>query len=342
MGVDISDLVSSEEITFDSLNGRTVGIDAMNTLYQFISIIRQRDGTPLMNSKGKVTSHLSGLFYRTTNLITFGIRPAYVFDGEPPKLKKGTLKARHKTRTDAKEKWEKAKKEGRIEDARKYAMASSRLDEEMIENSKKLLDSMGIPWVQAPGEGEAQLAKMAQEERIWVSASQDWDSLLFGAPRLLRNLTVSGRRKVPGRDEYIEVRPELIYLDQLFKQNNINQEQLILIGLLVGNDFEPGVKGIGPKRAFDLVQKYPTLKKLQESDIGPQIEEIGTLSEVEEIFRNPESTDNYNLAWDKPDIEGLRKILCDDNDFSEDRMMGTLKKLEQASKSTQSKLENFF
>jgi len=342
MGVDISGLVTPEEITLDSLSGRIVGIDALNTLYQFISIIRQRDGTPLMNSKGRVTSHLSGLFYRTTNLIAFGIKPVYVFDGEPPKLKKDTLKERHKTRSEAKEKWEKAKKEGKIAEARKYAMASSRLDDEMLENSRQLLDAMGIPWVQAPSEGEAQLAKMARDDKIELSASQDWDSLLFGAPLLLRNLTTSGKRKLPGRDEYIEVKPELVKIEDLLKNNDINQEQLILIGLLVGNDFEPGIKGIGPKKALDLVKKYPTLDKLSKSELSPQIEKLGTFPQVAQIFTNPETTDDYNLVWDNPDTEQLKKILCDDNDFSEDRMMGTIKKLEAASKSTQSKLESFF
>lgn len=342
MGVDISGLVTPEEITLESLNGRTIGIDAMNTLYQFLSIIRQRDGTPLMNSKGKITSHLSGLFYRTTNLVGFGIRPVYVFDGEPPKLKKDTLQGRRKIRTEAKEKWEKAKKDGKIAEARKYAMASSRLEPEMVEDSKKLLDSMGIPWVQAPSEGEAQLAQMAKAEKIWIAASQDWDSLLFGTPRLLRNLTVSGRRKLPGREEYIDVHPELIELEAMLKQNKLTQEQLILIGLLVGNDFEPGVKGIGPKKAFDLAKQYPTLDKLMNSEIGPKIEEIGTLPEVEQIFQNPKTTDGYELAWNKPNTEQLKKILCDENDFSEDRMIGTIKRLEQVSKSTQSKLESFF
>ena len=222
-------------------------------------------------------------------------------------------------------------------------MASSKIEPEMLPESKELLDAMGVPYVNPPSEGEAQSAYMAKKGDAWAAASQDWDSLLFGAPRLLRNLTVTGRRKVPGKDEYMEVQPELIDLDKFLENNNLNQQQLILIGLLIGNDFEPGIKGVGPKTALELVHKHKTLDKLMAApEIGPRLKALKIVPEVEDLFKDPKVTDDYKLKWNPPDPEKITKILCDRHEFSPDRIENTLKKLEVASKSTQVKLESFF
>jgi len=221
-------------IDFNQLNGKVIALDAYNALYQFLASIRQPDGTPLMDSQGRVTSHLSGLLYRTINLLEYGIKPVYVFDGKPPELKLLEIEKRRRVREKAVEEWVKAMEEGRRAEARKYAQRALFITNDMVDEAKKLLNYMGVPWVQAPSEGEAQAAYMAIRGIVWAVGSQDYDSLLFGAPKLVRNLTISGRRKLPGKDEYVEVNPELIELGDVLKALKLrDRAQLIDLAIIL-------------------------------------------------------------------------------------------------------------
>src|SRR3989338_7280699 len=210
MGTAIGELLVREEISLDYLKGRRVGIASHNILYQFLSSIRSYDGTPLMDSHGHVTSHLTGLLYRTVNLLEKDIKPGFVFDGVPHKLKKETLEERKRIRTEATAKHEEALKAGDMEEARKQGSRALRLTEDMLVEARKLIEAMGLPIVQAPSEGEAQVAVMVQKGQLYGCVSQDYDALLCGAPRVLRNIAITGKRKVPGRNIYIDVSPELI------------------------------------------------------------------------------------------------------------------------------------
>ncbi|WP_461864882.1 flap endonuclease-1 [Thermococcus sp.] len=338
MGVQIGELIPRREIELENLYGKKVSIDAFNAIYQFLSTIRQRDGTPLMDSRGRITSHLSGLFYRTINLMEAGIKPAYVFDGEPPEFKKKELERRKEVREEAEEKWEEALARGDLEEAKKYAQRASRVNEQLISDAKQLLGLMGIPVIQAPSEGEAQAAYMAMKRKTYASASQDYDSLLFGAPRLVRNLTITGRRKLPGKDVYVEVKPELINLDEALKKLGIDREKLIEMAILVGTDYNPGgIKGIGPKKALEIVKhsKDP-LKKYQK---GSEVD----LYAIKEFFLNPPVTDEFRLEWKMPDEEGIIRFLCDEHDFSESRVRNGLERLKKAIKAgRQATLESWF
>ena len=326
-----------------SLSEKSIAIDAYNALYQFLAIIRQPDGTPLKDNTGRITSHLSGLFYRTANLVEMDIKLVYVFDGVPPALKEVEIKRRAKVKKEALIKYERALQEGRMEEARTYAQMTSRLKDYMAEDSKRLLTQMGVPWVQAPSEGEAQAAHLAKKGDTNYCASQDYDSLLFGAPMLLRNVTISGRRKLPRKPVYVEVVPEIIELDQVFKELNITREQLIDIGILVGTDFNPeGVKGIGPKTALKLIKQHGSLEKLL-----PTLKETEVPVEpqrIREIFLNPKVTDNYKLTWKEPDIEGVVNFLCRERDFSEERVRKALKKMTEGLRKAKGKvtLETWF
>jgi flap endonuclease-1 len=338
MGVPIGELIPKKEIEIENLNGRKIAIDAFNAVYQFLSTIRQRDGTPLMDSKGRITSHLSGLFYRTINLMEAGIKPAYVFDGKPPEFKKKELEMREKAREEAKVKWEEALAAGELEEAKKYAQRATKVNEQLINDAKKLLELMGIPWVQAPSEGEAQAAYMVLKGNVWASASQDYDSLLFGTPRLVRNLTITGRRKLPGKDIYVEIKPELIVLEEVLKELKITREKLIELAILVGTDYNPGgIKGIGPKKALEIVKykKDPFALYIKHSDVD--------LYAIKEFFLNPPVTDEYKLEWKMPDEEGVLKFLCDEHDFSEERVKNGLQRLKKAVRAgRQFTLESWF
>ncbi|MFB6166641.1 MAG: flap endonuclease-1, partial [Candidatus Nanohaloarchaea archaeon] len=267
MGTDLGELIEPEETSFEQMNDRTIAVDAMNTLYQFLSIIRQRDGTPLKDSQGRVTSHLSGLFYRTSKLFRKNIRAVYVYDGDVPDLKSKESSERRKRREKAREEWKRLKEEGKMKKAFQKATQSSKLNDEMVEESKRLLEAMGVPYVEAPSEGEAQAAEMNREGQVWAAGSQDWDSLLFGAERMARNLTITGKRKVQGKEEYREVVPETILAEDVFEDLGIDREKMVWLAVLVGTDYNPGgVEGIGPKRGLELVREHDSFEGIKEED----------------------------------------------------------------------------
>lgn len=343
MGVNLRVLVPKTTVKLVDLSGKSIAIDAYNALYQFLAIIRQPDGTPLKDTSGRVTSHLSGLLYRTSNLVEMGIKPIYVFDGVPPALKETEIKRRMKAKKEALVKYEQAVKEGRIEEARVYAQATSRLKDYMAEDSKRLLDLMGIPWIQAPSEGEAQAAHLVKRGDAHYCASQDYDSLLFGAPRFVRNVTISGRRKLPRKKVYIEVVPEIVELEQVLKECGITYEQLIDVGILIGTDFNPeGIKGLGPKTALKLVREHGSLEnalphiKNAEFPVEPQ--------RIREIFLHPKVTDNYKIEWKEPDAEDVINFICRERDFSENRVRKTLEKMRKGAEELKGKttLEKWF
>ncbi len=341
MGVQLGDLVARQKIELASLSGKVVAIDALNSLYQFLSIIRQRDGELLRDSKGRVTSHLSGIFYRTANFVEAGIKPVYVYDGKPPVLKRLTVEARRAVRAEAELEYKKALKEGRVEEARKFASRAGRLDTNMIRQSQELLASMGLPWVQAPGEGEAQAARLVQRGDAWAAASQDFDSLLFGAPTLVRNLAVTGRRKLPGKDVYVDVFPEVIELGPALAELGVTREQLVDIGVLIGTDFNGGIKGIGPKKALELVKKQGSIMEIAKTELGDKFEVDPV--EVRDIFLKPNVTDDYQVRWGDPDPAAIKKFLCDEYDFSEERVQSGIDKLTKGkAERGQARLEQWF
>ncbi|KCZ71215.1 flap endonuclease 1 [Candidatus Methanoperedens nitroreducens] len=337
MGIDFGDLFEKKEIDLSDLRGKVIAIDAYNILYQFLSIIRQRDGTPLIDSHGEITSHLSGFLYRTTNLIEAGIRPVFVFDGEPPEFKNSTLNERKKIRVEAMVRWEEAKEKG-DEAAFKYAQASSQIKGNMIEDAKKLLVLMGLPVIQAPSEGEAQAAFMVRNNDAYAAGSQDYDALLFGAPVIVRNLAVTGKRKLPGMGVYVDIKPQIIELESGLTGLGITREQLVDIALLIGTDYNAGIKGIGPKKALKLIKKHGYIEQALD-ELG---EDIKNLAELKELFLNPAVTSDYELKWKKPDASGIIEFLCIQHDFSEARVSKATERLIEASKDGQQTLDRWF
>jgi flap endonuclease-1 len=331
MGVDISDLVKGRQVALDDLSGRSIAIDAFNTLYQFLSSIRQPDGTPLMDRDGRVTSHLSGVLYRTASLLEAGVRPAYVFDGTPPQLKQKTIEARRELRQEAEREWQKARAEGDMKRALKMASRSSRLGPDMVEESKELLDALGVPWVAAPGEGEAQMSRMVSDGRVWAGASQDFDALLFGTPTLVRNLTLAGRRRLPsGKTQ--DVVPEVVSLGEVLSTLGVTREQLVDMAILIGTDFNEGVRGIGPKRALSALKRAGSLDALLSEEKSEVPEEY---EEVRRIFLEPEVITDYTLEWSPPDDDRVRKVMCDRHGFSVDRIDAVLSRLAQRKQSSE-------
>lgn len=322
MGVNLKEIISSEPISFSDLSKKTIAVDAFNTIYQFLSSIRQADGTPLMDSRGEVTSHLSGLLYRTTNLIKLGIKPVYVFDGEAPALKRDTLRARKERKLIAEKQWIAAKEDGRIDDAKKFAKRTSKITEDMIVESKILLTAMGVPWVQAPSEAEAQCTRMVERKDAWAVATMDYDSLLFGAKRVIRGFTMSGK---------IEL--SIIELEKALAELGITREQLIDVAILCGTDFDKGVYGIGPKKALKSVKDGTVDSHEMDFDIN----------EVREIFRNHKVTDDYDVSWGKVNENKLSELLHEKHNFSADRVKNAANQLEKAyGENSQKSLDAWF
>ncbi len=326
LGVRLGEMVPKTTISLVCLVGKSIAIDAYNTLYQFLAIIRLPNGTPLKDRSGRVTSHLSGLLYRNSNLMEVGVKIVYVFDGAPPVLKDAEIKRRSKGKAKARVLYRKALAEGKIEEARTYAQATSRVESYMETDSKHLLTLMGIPWVQAPSEGEAQAAYLTKKGITDFCASQDYDSLLYGAPTLLRNVAISGRRKLPKRPIYVDVVPEIVELQGVTSKLGISYEQLIDIGLLIGTDYNPGVKGIGPKTALKLVKEHGSLDEVLEAVVTDSQQSL-ELRRIKNMFLHPKVTDDYSLGWNEPQEDSLVRFLCGEHDFAEDRVRKALDKM---------------
>ncbi len=341
MGVNLSNLIHPIPIQLKDLRDKKAAIDAPNVLYQFLSIIRQRDGTLLKDSQGRITSHLAGLLYRTSHLVEHNIKPVYVYDGKPHPLKKQILEKRREVKEKATAEWQEALKIGDIEEARKKAQQTSRLTPDLIEESKHLLDTLGIPYVDSLSEGEAQASQMTQDGNVDITASQDFDSLLFGSPFLIRNLAITGKRKLPGKKKWVEIQPEKIILADVLKNHGIIHKQLVEIAILVGTDFNEGIKGIGPVNGLKLIKKYGSLDNIIATKKINQ-DNLENYEEVMKIFLEPKIIRDVSLRWRQIDKEATIRFLCDEHQFSLDRVKSALEKFEGFSHSlSQKKLLDF-
>jgi flap endonuclease-1 len=326
MGVAISELIPRKEIVLGELAGQKLALDAFNALYHFLSVIRDRmTGEPLRDRGGNVTSHLVGVLDRTVTFLEFGIKPVYVFNGKYPRFKERTVRKRRALRDEALMRWKDAVRKGKP--ALKYARAATRVDAGVVTSSKRLLDLMGVPWVQAPSEGEAQCSWMGQRGLVFATASQDLDSLLFGSPRLVRNLSAVRKEELSSPEVAAAADPELIVLADVLKSLGLSREQLVLLGLLVGTDYNEGIKGVGPATALRLVKDYQTLENLLAKFPLPGQSDV---RKVYAFFLDPPHTDVVQMAWKAPDVDGLLEFLVAGHDFSPERAGNAVRRLQTA------------
>jgi flap endonuclease-1 len=324
MGVPLTPIIVKHTLALEDLRGRRLAVDGNGELYQFLALIRQRDGTPLMTSDGRITSHLVGLFYRTTRLISdYGLDLVFVFDGAPPALKRGEIARRRDVRQRYEAEHAQARAEGDLARAYSKATMTSRLTADMVAEAQRLLELLGIPVIRAPGEGEAQAAHLAARGDAWAAATKDYDSLLFGTPRLLRFLTISGKEFLPSKGVSRPITPELIVLDEMLAAYRISREQLVDLAILVGTDFNAGVKGIGPKKALKLVQDHGRIDAMPEAIR----EAVDGYEAVREVFLRPRVSDDYALASGAPDEDGVLRFLSDEREFSKERVTAALQRL---------------
>ena len=336
MGLQIGEIISKKEIKFSDLKGKTIAVDAFNAIYQFLTTIRQPDGTPLKDSRGNVTSHLSGLFYRNMNLITEGVKLIYVFDGKAPELKNRTKERRLEIKEEMKRKYEEAKQMEDLEGMGKYSRSDVYLDSQKIEESKELLLAMGISIIQAPSEGEAQASYLAKEKKVYCVASQDYDCLMFSAPILVQNLSMSRKRKTISG--YREVFPQVIELSEVLKELEINHEQLICLGILCGTDYNPGgVHGLGPKKSLKFVREHKTKEKIfEELSKSDKYELNFDWKEIYNEIENPQVDKDFKIDFPKVDKKKIKEILLK-YEFSEERIDSQLIKFDELSEKAKQK-----
>jgi len=327
-------------LTLEELRGRTLAVDANNLLYQFLALIRSKDGSPFSDSQGRITSHIVGLIMRTTRLmVDYSIRPVFVFDGKPSDLKSATLAERRRSRERAREKWEEAVGRGDYEAAWSKAVRMNSLTRDMQNDAKKVLDLLGIPRVQAIQEGEAQAAYMAARGDVWAVNSRDYDSVLFGSPRLVRYVTISGQEYLPSKGISRPLIPELIELEKLLATLQLTREQLVDLAILVGTDFNQGIRGVGPKTALTLLKANGRLESIPE-DYRDKLPT--NIAELRKAFLNPPLTTNYDLGFKKLDEDGLMRFLCDERGFGRERISLVINRMKQFYASERYKLSSYF
>ena len=340
MGLDLKPLLIREKTKLESFTNKIVAIDAYNAIYQFLAIIRGPEGLHLSDTQGHVTSHITGLFYRNINFLSLGIKPIYVFDGKPPSLKSAEIEHRKQIKKDATVKYERAMSEGKMDDARKYAQQTTSMKDGMVEDSKHLLDLFGIPYIQAPSEGEATAALLTTTGHADVAASQDFDSILFGARKLVRNFTNSGRRKLPNRNTYIEIEPEIIDYRKNLEALGITREQLIDVGILIGTDFNPdGFERVGPKTAIKMIREYGKLEDV--TQIQEQLEMID-YNAIRKIFLEPEVAVVNKIEFGKVKYDDIINYLSNERSFSRDRINSSLNRLKKSLEKKSQTLEKWF
>jgi len=340
MGLNLKSLVIRERTKLEAFSNKVIAIDAYNAIYQFLAIIRGPDGMQLSDSEGRITSHLSGLLYRNINFLSLGIKPVYVFDGKPPSLKTAEIERRKQIKKDATIKYEKAIAEGNLEDARKFAQQTTSMRDGMVDDSKILLRHFGIPYIDAPSEGEATAANLTNTGQAYASASQDFDSVLFGAKRLVRNFTNSGRRKIPNKNTYIEIEPEIIETQKTLDALELTREELVDVGILIGTDFNPdGFERIGPKTALKMIKQHSRLEDIPQ--IQEQLKEVD-YQQIRKIFLEPKVAKVNEIIFDKVDYDAITNYLVKERNFSEDRVQSSLNRLKKAIEKKSHNLDQWF
>ncbi|MFQ5918511.1 MAG: flap endonuclease-1 [Thermoplasmata archaeon] len=337
MGVNLRPVLQPKILRLDDLRGRSFAVDGNNVLYQFLALIRRPDGTHLTDREGQVTSHLVGLFYRTTRLISdYTMELAFVFDGRPSERKRAELRHRRQAREKAEEEYKEAVAREDYAAAWSKAVTSTRLTRAMIADAQRLLTLLGIPWIQAPSEGEAQAAHLCSQGDVWATSTRDYDALLYGTPRLLRYLTISGREFLPSRRTTRPLEPELLEADSVLGKLDLTRPQLIDLALLVGTDYNPGVHGVGPKTALSLVRDHGRIE-----DMPPEITAAlpSDYDEIRTLFLDPPVEVEYDVRQGPVDSEGVVAFLCDEKDFARERVAQVLERLTQRSR--QPSLETF-
>jgi len=339
LGVMLTPIVKREQTSLEALKGTSFAIDASIEIHQFLALVRKRDGSLFTDSQGHVTSHLIGLLTRTSRLIAdFDMKPVFVFDGKPNPMKRRTIEMRREARKKAEVEYVEAVSQKDYAEAWSKAVMTGRVTGSVLDDSKRLLTLMGIPWLEALEDAEAQASFMAARGDVWAVGSKDYDCLLYGAPILARYLTLTGREWLPAQQRARPLIPELIRLSENLTLLGITREQLVDLAILVGTDFNQGVKGIGPKKALKIVHDYGSIEQMPEEIRSKLTEDLNI---VRQVFLKPRVLEKYLLKRSPPDRDGLIRFLLEERGFNKQRVERLTERLTRTSEKTDAGLENW-
>lgn len=317
--------------------GRTVAIDASMCLYQFLIAVRQ-DGSQLQSEDGETTSHLMGMLNRTVRMFENGVKPVYVFDGKPPDMKGGELEKRSERRAEAEKALTEAKEKGDVKEAEKFERRLVKVTKQQNDEAKRLLGLMGIPVVEAPCEAEAQCAHLVKAGKVFGTVTEDMDALTFGSTVLLRHFLAPVAKKIPIKE---------FNLSLALEEMKLSVEEFIDLCILLGCDYCGTIRGVGPKKAVELIRQHKNietiLENIDQNKYPPP--EDWPYKRARELFLNPEVTkpEEVELTWKEADVEGVIQFLCGEKNFNEERIRNALAKLKTSRKSgTQGRIDSFF
>ena len=340
---------SIKSIPLSHYTGQIFALDASMAMYQFL-ISTQTIKTAgfsiaeLRDEEGNLTGHLLGLLNRTLMLMEHGIRPVWVFDGKPPEAKLNCLRGRKERKENAEKEKDEAKDQGDLEKALKFANQTIRIDQKMTDDAKKLIKLLGIPVIEAPSEAEATCSVLAKDKKVFAAATEDMDTLCFGCPVLIRELS--------GKEENVTE----IKLDEVLSGLGLTMDEFVDLCILCGCDYCERIEGIGCIKAYQLIKEYKTIEKVIEyadkynKDVSHKKKYTYNKDNFDfvlarELFKKPEVIDSstVDFKFNSPNIEGLKEFLVKEKNFSETRIENAIKRLGNAkSKANQSRLDSFF
>jgi flap endonuclease-1 len=294
---DLRELAAIEPTTFEEIAGSVVAVDAHNWFYRYLTTtVKWTSESVYTTSTGAEVANLIGVVQGLPKFFAHGITPVFVFDGGVTDLKSKEVERRRAERERAAERAAEAREAGDAIEAARLEARTQRLTDTIHETSRELLSLLDVPVVEAPAEGEAQAAHMARAGTVEYAGTEDYDALLFGAPRTLRGLTSKGD-------------PECMSLRGTLDEHGLTWEQLVDVGILCGTDFNEGVPGIGPKTAVELVREH--------GDLWGALEAREAYVEgadlVRELFLNPDATDvdGFDAELD-PDVAAARTYVVEE------------------------------
>ena len=335
MGVKLQDLASRKIIGYPEVAGSIISIDAPNIIMGLFNFVRKNpDGSNaelILDRTQRPISHLYGLLYRLNFYYSKKIFPIFCFDGRVSELKRLITKDQLNDFRFVQKWYKEAIDSGNKTVAREIAMSKEYMWQNIILESKQLLGALGVPYVESPASAESQCVYLVKQKVAHYSNSQDYDSLLFGCPSLIQNLSKSLRRKVQGKWKYAKITPVLINLKKTLKKLEITQFQLVDIGLLIGTDYFSGIKGLGPKKSLAFIKKYKQVEniinrerdKYDFSALTPE-----TIKKVRKLFLFPDvnnMTDTYH--WNHPHKSSVLTLLCEEHHLNKERVENSLDKL---------------
>ena len=321
----IKEYIPIEEMNYSDLKGKTLAVDAFNSLYQFLSVIRTPDGN-LLERNGIVVSHLYGILWRYGYLLSTGVKLIFVFDGKPSAMKEDTIEERRRKKEEIAKEIENAESNGDEKEVARLKRFNARVDDSIIESTKELASLLGIDYIDSPEEGEAEAVHLVKTGFADYVITQDYDAIAYDCQNILRNIGVKKN------DHYVKI--NLVNSSHVFKVMGINREQFLYIAFMTGTDYNKGIYKVGIKRALKIAQKSHSeedvVSNLIEEGYVQQEDRDAAINELKTIilkFKNPNVCDGNLITRNQFNKEKLVEYLTKLN-FNIDRFMPMIDKIE--------------